>query len=325
MIRDKNYLNTIFHKIQHKTTNEEFYMRIFKSIQKIFAGVIAGVMIALGCISTIPASAVAATSPVPNSNLAYTVKAEVITKDSEVEGAEPWETPMIRLTVDFTNNPGFSTISLAVKYDSNCVYGFGQFDDDNRNNPQPMTFFSDHSDKNTVICIYNAKSGIQGAEYAGRLTMCLYFEANDSYNVAHSFSVGTYNYKSEIENVTYDRYNCETLPSSEFVRETKNDIVYFLGDIDANEEINVDDSYYILRIANNSYKTVAEVNNLLKTNSNWKATYPMMVCAEVADVNEDNKINSTDSDLVLEYYASISVGKDVISKIGTQRIKTVYA
>lgn len=296
-------------------------MRIFKFIQKAFSGVIAGVMIALGCISTIPASAAAAKTPVPGSALQYDVSASIVTVDPRT--GEDFEAPKIKVSVTTTVNPGFYYLSLFVKHDSQCKYNEGMLSCSHESVPNaPALICTANDDGEYSNFMFRVNRDIKE-----KFWVDFYFSVSNLNIKAHEFTVGTKGYHSNTENIHNYDVTVADLPATAIVKDDTKNIEYFLGDVDNDEDIDLDDSYYVLNLLDangNSSISVSRLNNSLASGSTkFRERCPMLICAEVADVDNDNSISKTDSSLIISYYASVSVGKDPVSEIGKQRVKTV--
>ncbi|WP_295213890.1 hypothetical protein [Ruminococcus sp.] len=292
-------------------------MRIFKSIQKAIAGVIAGVMIALGCISTIPASAAAAESPVPGSALQYDVSASIATVNPYT--GKPFNAPRIKVSITTTTNPGFYYLVLAIKHDSECAYEVF----DCSHEATVCTVIEDKEEGYSMF-IFRTSGDISTKE---AFSVDLYYEVANLNMKAHEFSVGTMGYHSTAEKITNYEKGITELPEDAFVEDDTKNISYVLGDLDNDGNIDADDSYYVLNIlaaSENSSVTVIDLNNSLANGeAKFRERCPMLICAEVADVDDSRIITQTDSNLILNYYAAKSAGKNPISKIGKSRVKTV--
>ena len=101
---------------------------------------------------------------------------------------------------------------------------------------------------------------------------------------------------------------------------------YVLGDVDNNSYISIQDAYAILKISKitggNSI-SVSYANSILAT---LRKLYPNLVCAEVADVDFDNKITASDAQQVQIYHVNESIGTTTEDTfIGTQFYKTITA
>ncbi len=139
-------------------------------------------------------------------------------------------------------------------------------------------------------------------------------------------SVGVNKYKSSSESVVVETER----PNIDYSVECHDNIRYILGDVDNDNDVTSYDAQKILCLAEDSSNImVSKFNTYVfgtaATIPSWYSDYSYMVCGEVADVDENGKINSTDAKLVLEYDSYVHAGQRPLdTQIGKDKIRTVF-
>lgn len=234
---------------------------------------------------------------------------------------------VIELQIDVTNNPGFYELSLAISY-SGCTY----------NTKMPLIdattdFFSiptNNSDLNLLFIPY-AKEQNMDTDYTGEFTEFIHFNVANAYTTSCQFAVAIAAYSSYSEDISFDK-SVEAVKKYSYedaVVPTTGELSYKIGDMNNDGNIALSDITEINRILslsdshsnslvsgynNKPSRTmyVDELNSYLAYGSwlsfNWRAAFPNLICAEVADATKDNVINIDDSDFVTSYYSNIAAG-----------------
>lgn len=259
-----------------------------KVFSKLLASIITVVMLAVS-VGAMSASAITP-AIVPGSKFNYEVTVEKVSGYSY----------RYKLSVNVTNNPGVKVICFGVEYDKNC---------------RPIESLNTHTPGLVIGSgeTVSTVTMINGSEYNGAIGFELYFTVTGSAATNHEFSVGVY------------RFLSDTVDAGSGVV-TTGDAAFgirdgMVGDLDANNSIDVDDAYLekvLLNKLNKVSITVDALNAYLKDDENRETLISQgqflglinntYVSAAVADTDGNNKVDLEDSNEILTYYTHASVG-----------------
>ena len=267
-----------------------------KKLKKISAALIATALTA-GCAGMIPVNAISV-DRIPGLNYEVTV--------TPVNGER------LAVTLNFTQNPGISSIGIGVKYDENCIPDY-LATDTSKGTAAPAA--------NTELR-YSLCPIIFGKNTTAQFSATFYFDLKDTVDSEHTFSTCIYTYHSA-NGVNFDSPSVTAPVPFDATLKTES---YNLGDIDNNEKIEITDAQSILEISNTTGSTSYSVSAANKNLSNLKKKYPKLVCGEVADVNRNGLIEEADAKSVLTYYSESNVGDAHHNTlIGSKMIKVIEA
>lgn len=251
---------------------------------------------------------------VPNSAFEYELRAEVISDTRIAVGFE------------ITNNPGFTSLGFAIRYDEDCSYAHKV------NLNEACVVLDSHNTSERFVyngVMVNSAMNNGNSEYSGLTVFWYYFDVDNAYDQVYEFSVAIADYQSPTENIVFSKTGDITAYDFAASIGVENE-QYTLGDMDNDGLIEISDASDVLSIVSansNNSMSVATLNNKLQSNAttpiNWCERFPNLICAEVADVDLDNFVEEEDANKILEYYSNASASTPVDSLIGTSRTKTL--
>ena len=266
-----------------------------KKLKKIAAALIATALTA-GCAGMLPVNAISV-DDIPGLDYEVTVT--------------PVNNKRLAVTLNFTQNPGISSIGIGVKYDENCIPDYLATD-----TPKGTSAPAANTELRYSLCPI-----IFGKNTTAQFSATFYFDLKDTVDSEHTFSTCIYTYHTA--NGVY--FNASDVTSRPLDATLKTES-YNLGDIDNNEKIEITDAQSILEISNTTGSTSYSVSAANKNLSNLKKKYPKLVCGEVADVDQNGLIEEADAKSVLTYYSESNVGDAHHNTlIGSKMIKVIEA
>ncbi|MDE6020630.1 MAG: hypothetical protein K2H01_06515 [Ruminococcus sp.] len=270
------------------------------NIKKFTAGLTA-IMIAAASMGAATADAYGIIDA-PNSALEYELSASIIS-DTQ-----------IAVTIEVTNNPGIKEIAFALRYSDNCTS-----DGKVRNVSDYVKVAVNNSYDRYIYCGCGTKPGTDGDSYAP-LILRFYFDVENAEAQSYQFSSSVAAYHSITEGISFDK-SINNYSYEETVGTSWDGVgtTYIIGDMNNNRVIEMSDATEIYKLADickKNYCTgVNTVNNYFIYNYmepiNWRATFPNLVCANVADTDKNNFIEKADGDTVMNYYAEHGASLDV--------------
>lgn len=309
------------------------------SFKKMIASVIAVGTMATS-IASLPAEAGSLTDA--NSAFAY---------DLAVEGTTNGQ---IKVTFYTTYNPGFCSIYMALKYDSdkltlakqvpNIVFDMDEFTKKGVNNSEKG--FCTYA----IVVNPDPNLNYQQLDYTGPISISCYFNIKDDNSGVeeYDFSASVYKYISKTENIDFgsainfnshdNETNMGVISKEEYKRK--------IGDVIPNSIIELEDAVEVLSLIalckdTEMYPYIEQINtyltsgfsstlsngDMLTWNQRFKDTlYANNVAfAEVADCDQNGLIEQKDADMLMEYYAQQSAALKPESLINTEISKIVYA
>lgn len=266
-----------------------------KKLKKISAALIATALTA-GCAGMLPVNAISV-DDIPGLDYEVTVT--------------PVNNKRLAVTLNFTQNPGISSIGIGVKYDENCIPDYEATD-----TPKGTSAPAANTELRYSLCPI-----IFGKNTTAQFSATFYFDLKDTVDSEHTFSTCIYTYHSA--NGVYFHTSDVTSRPLDATLKTES---YNLGDIDNNGKIEITDAQSILEISNTIGSTSYSVSAANKNLSNLKKKYPKLVCGEVADINQNGLIEEADAKSVLTYYSESNVGDAHHNTlIGSKMIKVIEA
>lgn len=265
-----------------------------KKLKKISAALIATALTA-GCAGMLPVNAISV-NDVPGLDYEVTVT--------------PVSNKRLAVTLNFTKNPGVSSIGIGVNYDDNCIP-----DTEATDVPKGTSVTSANTYLHYTLCPI-----LFGKQTKGTFSATFYYDLKDTVDSGHTFSTCIYIFHGN--GAYFDTTDVTSRPIDATLKTES----YNLGDIDNNEKIEITDAQSILEISNTTGSTSYSVSAANKNLSNLKKKYPKLVCGEVADVNRNGLIEEADAKSVLTYYSESNVGDAHHNTlIGSKMIKVIEA
>ncbi len=133
-------------------------------------------------------------------------------------------------------------------------------------------------------------------EKTGDFTIDIYIKTSDSADNTHTFSTVVTRFEATTKTYEAKSGLDVTVSTSDS---------YVIGDVDNDGKIMAVDATYVLNTISGGWTTVEKVNNNIATvRKNVCAT---IVCGEALDANHDKKVDSSDSNAILLYYANKNV------------------
>jgi hypothetical protein len=289
---------------------------------------IAGVS-AMAMTAAMATSVSAVSIPNTKSSFSYELTSEMIS-DTQLE-----------VTFQVTNNPGLSTLSVALQFSGDC-----EPVDITSNAENCMEQGAYNSDMSLLFYCVGAKPDKLDAskfvENTQNFSITATFDVEAGSTTPCQFSAAVTGYHSLAENINYDNAVVDGYsPDTEI--ETR---PYLLGDVDNDGQIRVEDAsdaYAIVAVDNAVYGSesapVSRVNynveyNVVSTTLvdgytiPWRTRFSYLMrsgysYAEAADVDRDGYIEESDGDDILSYYANSAASLPVETLIGTTQVKTI--
>ena len=298
--------------------------------------------------AVVMAVATLATSMVPFSvDALYYNENSKFTYDLAVESESD---DMIKVTFYTTYNPGTAAISMALKYDEKnleCV----KSDMDIFYHSETLNGMNTNARNGMAIA---AAATISGEDYFEPISFSYYFKIkDDDKKRTYDFSACVYQYISNSENIRFGS-NISNVPvvPDETTKTVEKDIyTRKIGDVIPDGSINMSDVTELLGIGSFLNACTGEfeypivetisLNNMLTMdrtytlqsgttgryrdrlkNSLYANNVPF---AEIADCDQNGKIEQADGQLLITYYAQVAAGQNPESLINTELSKVVYA
>lgn len=293
--------------------------------------------------AAVMAVATLATSMVPFSADAFSIdKNSKFTYDLKVEGTAD---NLIKVTFYTTCNPGVSGLSVAVRYDQdNLEFVKKSMDPDYDYITAKKTI--DNPDDGFVI---TASATNTGSDYEGQVYFSYYFRVkNESEKQTYDFSSCVFSLQSKNENIDINQNfeNSEAYPDKTMI--SKGTYTRRIGDVIPSNLVDMNDVVELLGITSflNSCTSDAAIytkvlNSILTAdysytmNDGKTGTYRDRLknslyvdgvpFAEIADCDQNGKIEKADADLLITYYAQAAAGQNPESLINNELSKVVYA
>ncbi len=309
-----------------------------RSLKKMAAAVMAVATLAT---SMVPFSA-DALSFAENSKFAY---------DLAVEGTSD---DMVKVTFYTTYNPGVSDLAIALKYDQTKLeFVNSNMDVDYYFSTIKAT--ANTPEKGLVV----TATGVQPSgdemtphDYSAPIYFSYYFKIKDaSEKKNYDFSSCVITYKSQAENIYFAKsmdvdgeYPDETIENVV----SKETYTRNIGDVLPNKKIDMNDVTELLGITSFLNSCISDgviytkvLNSMLTSdysytlNDGKTGTYRNRLknslyvdgvpFAEVADCDQNGKIEKADADLLITYYTQVAANQNPESLINTELSKVVYA
>ncbi len=309
-----------------------------RSFKKMAAAIMAVATLAT---SMVPFSADALTFA-ENSKFAY---------DLAVEGTSD---DMVKVTFYTTYNPGVSNLSIALKYDqSKLEFVNSNMDIDYYFSTIKAT--ADTPEQGIVVTATGVQPGSNemiASDYSAPIYFSYYFKIKDTSKKGnYDFSSCVITYKSNTENIYFSKsvdvdgkYPDETIENVI----SKGTYTRNIGDVLPNKKIDMNDVTELMGIASflNSCTSDAAIytkvlNSMLTAdysytmNDGKTGTYRDRLknslyvdgvpFAEIADCDQNGKIEQADGQLLITYYAQAAAGQNPDSLINSELSKVVYA
>lgn len=260
----------------------------------------------------------------PNSAFKYEMSASILS-DTQIE-----------LTVDVTNNPGFNELCFSLFYEGCNGYKCARIYDTDSGFTINSTHIFNNTKKTCPVAIMVLDDEKRDRDYTGNLTIRYIFNVDNAYEDVCKFSMGIVTYNSHNENIDFS-VPIEKLEQKYFEEPviTNDNITYTVGDMDNNGIIEISDASAVGRLVgfteNKKGISIWELNANISHGA-WGGSYdpndfdfasefPDLLCAEVADANNDKSITSADSEEVLTYYVNNMALIPYESLVGKVNIK----
>lgn len=302
--------------------------------------------------AAVMAVATLATSMVPlSADALYFNANSKFAYDLAVEGTSD---DMVKVTFYTTYNLGVADLSIALKYDqSKLEFVNSNMDVDYYFSTIKAT--ENTPDQGLVVTatgVQGSDSGLSSDDYFAPIYFSYYFKIKDiSKEQNYNFSSCVITYKSNTENIYFGKtvdvdgkYPDETIENVI----SKGTYTRNIGDVLPNKKIDMNDVTELLGITSflNSCTSDAAIytkvlNSMLTAdysytlNDGKTGTYRERLknslyvdgvpFAEVADCDQNGKIEKADADLLITYYAQAASGQDPESLINNELSKVVYA
>lgn len=302
-----------------------------RSLKKMTAAVMAVATLAT---SMVPFSADALTFA-ENSKFAY---------DLAVEGTSD---DMVKVTFYTTNNPGVSGLSIALKYDQDKLE-FVKSIRDADYDYSTVKVVENNSKKGLIIA---ASASNTGYDYTDQFYYSYYFKVKDGIEKQnYDFSACVIAYDSKTENIDFDKQNSDGVYPDENIENVVSKGTYTrkIGDVVPSNLVDMSDVTELFGIISflNACDTdmalyTVFLNDMLTSdysytlqdgktgtyrdrlkNSLYANNVPF---AEIADCDQNGRIEKKDGDLLITYYAQSAASQDPKSLINTELSKVVYA
>ncbi len=294
-----------------------------KWLKRVLSAFMAVVLAVVG----LGAFSVSASNPsitVPNSGFSYTVTTHYDSKTKNME-----------LRIMSLNNPGVKFIGFYVTYgeDYSAVM--------NESGKEVQMSCPTASVRTSILlagqrCV-NARvlfaSNLDDSFDKNKFEIALSFHYNGSdINQASSFSIGVPEYEIPSAVVPIVEYGYEAGTALPELDKTLQTSAYYLGDVDNDKKIEIEDASSILNISNKlNFLRKATVNDLDRilaqaAQNNYSGSYVFwkdylsLPQGEAADANLDGIISVEDAQLTLDYNSAMSVGAPITSTVGTVRV-----
>lgn len=309
-----------------------------RSFKKMAAAIMAVATLAT---SMVPFSADALTFA-ENSKFAY---------DLAVEGTSD---DMVKVTFYTTYNPGVSNLSIALKYDqSKLEFVNSNMDIDYYFSTVKAT--ADTPEQGIVVTATGVQPGSNemiASDYSAPIYFSYYFKIKDtSKKRNYDFSFCVITYKSNTENIYFSKYmDVDGKYPDETIENaiSKGTYTRNIGDVLPNKKIDMNDVTELMGITSflNSCTSDAAIytkvlNSMLTAdysytmNDGKTGTYRDRLknslyannvpFAEIADCDQNGKIEQADGQLLITYYVQAAASQDPKSLINTELSKVVYA
>lgn len=257
----------------------------------------------------------------PNSKFEYELSARIVS-DTQIE-----------LKIDVTNNPGFYQVAFNIHYE-NCNVNSHNELVVNKTNFKPI--ITNNTEKNNLFLSYwrlgdLANNFLDTTDYTGDFSVGTYFTVDNAYETNCKFYVSVVAYSSNAEKIYIDKAGIDNPAYEPPVEISYSGLSYRIGDMNNNGKIEISDvsdvNHIIALSGDQRTISVADLNNHLSDGAwlpfDWRAEFPNLVCAEVADANKDHIINMDDSNEIMTYYSSQGANVPFETYVNTTDTKTI--
>lgn len=281
--------------------------------KRTLAALVTGAMVA-GSVGAVSAGAKTMTNVIPGSNLKFDMNV------TAMEDVNDGPTICVEISGK-SSNPDFQVFALVVEGSGNCTFLDGVVR--SKQVTGSATTGWDGLTENIGFAYIMADTAC-----TGEFSFKMYYTPKNPQEVCdYNFSVGITSYLSNEEGVSVSLSAIEALENGN-IHDSASVAQYRLGDVNNSGQIEMNDAYSAMRIANHFSSgsgTNAQVNHYLQTNAEWKQEFPNLICAEVADVDFDGMVELEDAQAIMTYTSEAAIGKDhinnAIGKITTSTIE----
>ena len=303
-------------------------------------------------VAAVMAVATLATSMVPLSADALSfAENSKFTYDLAVEGTSD---DMVKVTFYTTYNPGLVNLSVALKYDQSKLE-FVKSNMDLDYADVTLKAVADTPEKGMVVTATGVRPGSNGmtaSDYSAPIYFSYYFKIKDaSEKRTYDFSSCVITYKSQAENINFSKsIDVNGEYPDETIEKVVEKSVYTrrIGDILPDNLVDLDDAVNLLGIVSflDSCTAIgaaytAFLNDAMTADYSYTlqdgttGTYRehfkdslyanSVPFAEIADCDQNGRIEKNDADLLITYYAQAASGQNPESLINNELSKVVYA
>ena len=254
---------------------------------------------------------------------------------------------MVRVTFYTTYNPGVTSFSVALKYDTSKLEYVESYRDSDYESAG--TFGTSNDKTKGMVIIVSATENLQ--DYNQPISYSYYFKPKTtSRKETYNFSACVYQYNSKTENILFGNNIGKLSPVPDEVTKKVQKGTYNrrIGDVIPDNSIDMSDVTTVLGIVSflndcqeSDVTDTYDLNEMLITDraytlkSGKTGTYRERLkdslyvddvpFAEVADCDQNGKIEKADADLLITYYSQAASGQDPDSLINSKISKVVYA